>query len=231
MTLFSAESRSIHTPIFAEIGVRMGLVPNFFRSTATADGLLETIWALTKAVYLDSPLPPLFKERLYVHLSRYCRTRYCIVRHVGFLIGLGHRAGDPACPAQSIDDALALLRRKVATGDKLEEALARLEDHPNPGQLPQPGTQYEADLFDALTTIFVHPGECSRARAAVRDALGTSTRDLLIAFLAFVRTGHFWADTHPEIPFEPDVVEMLRANDELALAVLDTKDADRRWMH
>jgi hypothetical protein len=39
-------------------------------------------------------LPSLFKERLFVHLSRFCEIRYCIVRHVGFLIGQGRPAGD-----------------------------------------------------------------------------------------------------------------------------------------
>lgn len=38
---------------------------------------------------LDDKGPSLFKERLFVHLSRFCPIRYCIVRHVGVLMGLG----------------------------------------------------------------------------------------------------------------------------------------------
>lgn len=36
---------------------------------------------------LDNPMPAVFKERLFVWLSRFCPMRYCIVRHVGFLLG------------------------------------------------------------------------------------------------------------------------------------------------
>jgi hypothetical protein len=65
-------------------------VPNFFCTATAAPGLIDELWAFAKSAYLDSPLPSLFKERLFVYLSRFCPVRYCIVRHVGFLIGEGH---------------------------------------------------------------------------------------------------------------------------------------------
>jgi len=43
-------------------------------------GLIDELWAFAKSAYLDSPLPSLFKERLFVYLSRFCAVRYCIVR-------------------------------------------------------------------------------------------------------------------------------------------------------
>jgi hypothetical protein len=72
-----------------EVSGRFGVMPNFFCSASAAPGLIEELWAFAKSAYLDSPLPSLFKERLFVHLSRFCEVRYCIVRHVGFLIGEG----------------------------------------------------------------------------------------------------------------------------------------------
>jgi hypothetical protein len=72
-----------------------GIIPNFFYSASAAPGLIEELWALFKSSYIDCPLPSLFKERLSVHLARFCEVRYCIVRHVGFLIGEGRPAGDP----------------------------------------------------------------------------------------------------------------------------------------
>ena len=57
-------------------------------------GITEKLWGFAEAAYLDNPLPAVFKERLFVHLSRFCAVRYCIARHVGFLVGLGRPAGD-----------------------------------------------------------------------------------------------------------------------------------------
>src|SRR4026209_971370 len=79
-----------------EVAGRFGVLPNFFRSAQAAPGLIEELWGFAKSAYLDNPLPSLFKERLFVHLSRFCEIRYCIVRHVGFLIGQGRPAGDAA---------------------------------------------------------------------------------------------------------------------------------------
>ena len=82
----------------AEVAGRFGILPNFFRSAQAAPELLEQLWGFAKAGYLDNPIPAVFKERLFVWLSRFCPMRYCIVRHVGFLLGNEHgrAAGDAA---------------------------------------------------------------------------------------------------------------------------------------
>src|SRR6185295_15486390 len=56
------------------------------------------------------PDPLLFKERLFVFLSQFCEVRYCIIRHCGFLVGYGHSSGDAAAAAQTIEQALKLLK-------------------------------------------------------------------------------------------------------------------------
>lgn len=83
------------------IAARMGSIPNFFRLGAADPTIATNLWAFAQFGYMDNPLPPLFKERLFVYLSRFCEIRYCIARHLGFLIGLGHPAGDPACPPKA----------------------------------------------------------------------------------------------------------------------------------
>jgi hypothetical protein len=64
------------------------------------------LWSFAKAAYLDNPIPALFKERLFVVLSRLCPIRYCIVRHVGFLLGRGRAAGDAQAPPHGIADVI-----------------------------------------------------------------------------------------------------------------------------
>ena len=82
-------------------------------------GLVEELWKFAKSAYLDSPLPSLFKERLFVHLSRFCEVRYCIVRHVGFLIGQGRPAGDADATPETIDQVMEMLRRPLPEGAAL----------------------------------------------------------------------------------------------------------------
>src|ERR1700681_716167 len=76
------------------VAERLGVLPNFFRLAPETPEITERMWGVAQAAYLDNPLPSEFKERLFVHLSRFCAVRYCITRHVGFLIGLGRPAGD-----------------------------------------------------------------------------------------------------------------------------------------
>ncbi len=99
---------------------RFGLLPNFYATAHSAPGVTEGLWRFARSAYLDSPLPSLFKERLFVHLSRSCDNRYRIVRHVGFLVGNGHAAGDVEATPQRIDEALALLGRPVPDRPQLQ---------------------------------------------------------------------------------------------------------------
>ena len=83
-------------------------------------------------------------------------------------------------------------------------------------ELPKPGTEGEADLFDALTVMFVMPRHSGRARAVVRASVGETTFELLVAYLAFIRTAHFWTEMHPELAFEADCASMLAKHPRLA---------------
>ncbi len=55
-----------------EVAARFGLVPNFFRSTPDAPLVIRQLWLFAKSAYLDTSIPTLFKERLFVYLSRFC---------------------------------------------------------------------------------------------------------------------------------------------------------------
>ena len=210
-----------------EVADRFGVLPNFFCSADAAPGLVEELWKFAKSAYLDSPLPSLFKERLFVHLSRFCEIRYCIVRHVGFLIGQGRPAGDADAGRETVEQVIEMLRRPLPEGPALTKVLGRLERMSLGGRLPEPRTECETDLFDALTIMFLSPRECARAREAVRAAVGAATFELLVAYLAFIRTAHYWTEMHPELTYEPDMAVILRGHGELADLLLDTSEAER----
>jgi signal transduction histidine kinase/CheY-like chemotaxis protein len=208
---------------------RLGVLPNFFCAAASAPGLIDRLWDFARSAYFDNPLPSLFKERLFVHLSRFCEVRYCIVRHVGFLIGSGNPAGDPDCPPQTIDQVVALLRRPIPSETAFADAIHRLLKTEPTTEIPAAETQREADLFDLLTLIFLEPRQSLAARRAVSQAFGDASLEMLIALLAFVRTAHYWTETHPELEYEPDMLLLMKEHDLLAQLLLNQSEAERTW--
>ncbi|HKT27434.1 sensor histidine kinase [Dyella sp.] len=224
-----AKADTQETRFQREVRERLGVLPHFFLTASAAPGLGEQLWVQAKAAYLDSPLPSLFKERLFVHLSRFCEMRYCIVRHVGFLLGRGHPAGDAKAAISTIDQVLQLLSRPVPNAAHLEAVLARLEGHAEPAPMPAPCTRDEQDLFDALTVMFVVPARSAQARAAVKHAVGSQNLEYLLAFLAFVRQAHYWTETHPQLEYEADMIMLMAKRRDLARRLLDTSDAE--WAH
>jgi signal transduction histidine kinase/CheY-like chemotaxis protein len=210
-----------------KVKARFGMMPAFFRANSAAPELIEQLWAFAEASYLDTPLPSLFKERLFVYLSRFCEVRYCIVRHVGFLIGAGRPAGDASAPPHSVEAVIRLLRRPVATPEILMASLARLDAGGRLAGWPEPATQIEDDLFTCLTALFLTPARCEPVKAALRRAVGERDFEFLIGFLAFIRAAHFWTLMHPEIQIEADMVALMQAHEALSQLLLEDPEAGR----
>jgi two-component sensor histidine kinase len=208
-----------------EVAARFGLVPNFFRSAPDAPFVIRELWMFAKSAYLDNPIPSLFKERLFVYLSRFCEVRYCVTRHCGFLLGLGRASGDPNAPAMTISQVIRLLQRPVPTDEKTSGALARLEAIAEPIDWPLPETSHDDDLFAGATLLFLQPARAVRAKRALRVALGGEKFELLVAFLTFIRAAHYWTLMHPDLAPEDDIEELLREHEELARVLLTDPEA------
>src|SRR5215469_371197 len=212
----------------AEVEGRFGLLPNFFRSSLAAPELIEELWGFAKAAYLDSPIPSLFKERLFVWLSRFCRARYCIVRHVGFLLGLGRSSGDAYARAQTRDEVIALLKRPTPWARDMPAVYARLEELPqSQDNWPNSGTEVEDLMFACAALVFTEPAFSEPARGALLRVVGARALELLFGYLAFIRVAHYWTMLHPEIETEEDVNALLRQHEELARLLLEDPEANR----
>ena len=210
-----------------EVAGRFGLVPNFFSSAPDAPEIIERLWDFAKAAYLDNPIPSLFKERLFVYLSRFCEVRYCIVRHCAFLVGRGHSSGDPSVAVQSVEQAIRLLKMPSPWARDLEAVLGGLEALPPIKEWPTPETEAEDWLIAAATLVFVEPSRAERARNSLRRALGGNRFEHLLGLLAFIRTAHYWTVLHPALTLEEDASELLRVNEELARLLLQDPEAAR----
>jgi two-component sensor histidine kinase len=210
-----------------DVAARFGLVPNFFRSAPDAPLVVRELWQFAKSAYLDTPVPTLFKERLFVYLSRFCEIRYCITRHCGFLLGLGRAAGDPDAPVMTIAQVVRLLQRPIPSDEDIAAAIGRLEAVVEPIDWPSPETSYDEDLLTSATVLFLQPARAERAKRALRIALGGEKFELLVGFLTFIRSAHYWTLMHPELDIEGDLEELLREHEQLAQLLLNDSEAGR----
>ncbi|MFZ0521429.1 MAG: PAS domain S-box protein [Candidatus Acidiferrales bacterium] len=205
---------------------RFGVLPNFFRLSPEAPEITEKLWGFAQAAYLDNPLPSVFKERLFVHLSRFCAVRYCIARHTGFLIGLGRPAGDKDARAASIVDVVKLLRRPLPRGPELKSRLLFCSKSPAPLiEMPAADTQMEDGIFSLASHVFVQTADAPECLDALERLLGTVRLQYLLLFLAFVRAAHYWTRVHPEIQLEDDIKQLLATHEALASCILEDPEA------
>jgi PAS domain S-box-containing protein len=206
---------------------RFGVFPNFFRLAPETPEITEKLWGFAQAAYLDNPLPSVFKERLFVHLSRFCAVRYCIARHAGFLVGLGRPAGDPNVRAQSVTDVVNLLRRPFPRGKDLQSRLSLCAACPAPiREVPTPDTQMEDAIFVLSGHVFLKTSDYLVCLDALTRLFGSVRLQYLLLFLAFVRAAHYWTETHPEIGLEDDINKLLATHEALAECILNDPEAN-----
>jgi len=208
------------------VAERFGVLPNFFRLALETPEITEKLWGFAQAAYLDNPLPSLFKERLFVHLSRFCAVRYCIARHAGFLVGLGRPAGDRSARVQSIVEIVGLLQRPFPYGRELELRLSLCATAPAPlVEMPSADSQLEEAIFALAGHVFLQTPQASACLDALKRLLGAVRLQYLLMFLAFVRAAHYWTKVHPEIEFEDDIKRLLATHEALANCILNDPEA------
>jgi len=127
----------------------------------------------------------------------------------------------------TIGQVVRLLRRPVPSVQCTGAALARLEALAEPIDWPSPETKYDDDLLTSATMLFLQPARAGRAKRALRIALGGEKFELLIGFLTFIRSAHYWTLMHPEIALEDDVQKLLREHEELARILVEDPEAGR----
>ncbi len=206
---------------------RFGIVPNFFRLAPETPEITEKLWGFTQAAYLDNPLPSVLKERLFVYLSRFCVVRYCIARHVGFLVGLGRPAGDTTATPQSVAEVVKMLRRPFPRGQQLELRLSLCATCPAPLiQLPNTDSQMEDAIFATAGHVFLQTSDAPACLEALERLLGPVRLQYLVMFLMFVRAAHYWTRVHPQIAFEDDIKQLLATHETLADCILNDPEGN-----
>jgi len=229
----TSKRRKMTTQLESRIAARFGVLPNFFRLTTDDSKITENLWEFAQFAYLDNPLPSLLKERLFVYLSLFCKVRYCIARHLGFLIGLGHPAGDPQCPPQTLDEVLPLLRGNLPFNSDLDQALALCEGLGMGSFPPEPDSAQEGAIFACAAHVFLRTPDASRALHALKCVFDEKTLEYTKLLLAFIRTAHYWTEIHPALVLEDDINQLLATHEAIAACVLADPDAlpDNKLAH
>jgi signal transduction histidine kinase len=214
----------------ARIAGRFGLVPSFFMQARAEPPIVEAMFGLVEFAYFDSPLPALFKERLFTYVSRFCRVPYCLARHCAFLLGCGNVAGHPEVDGISAQEAVALLRTPFPDAGRREELLRQLRAAGSElDQWPDPRSDLGETVFFAAAVAFVMPREHKPLLAQLERVLGAPRFNYLMLFLGFIRFAHFWTESHQELRLEDDIEQLFdgqRALAEWVAAYPDEVDAE-----
>ena len=194
----------------------MGVCPSFF---LLPDDLAvsQQLWAAACFGYLDAPFPSLFKERLFAYLSRFCKAPYCVTRHAAFLLGAGTVSGDSGCPAMSPEDVVNTLEGRLPSYTEVTRSLGILTEVSAP--FDQWEQEAEDALFPCLAAVFLRTEGAAESESELRRLFGAALYDRLVWFLAFVRTAHFWTETHPELEVEADAKELFDGHPEVVDAM------------
>jgi signal transduction histidine kinase/ActR/RegA family two-component response regulator len=214
------------TALNAAVENRFGVLPNFFCLGGDTVEITTNLWGFAQFGYLDNPLPSIFKERLFVYLSRFCNVRYCITRHVGFLVGLGRPAGDRWSLPETVEQVVLLLRRPLPRGDALEPHLTLLRTGFAPLVYPQAsGSAVEEAVFACAAHVFLQTPHAARCLDALRRLYTDALFQHLMVLLTFVRTAHYWTKVHPELGLEDDVKHLFATHEALAECVRNDPEA------
>lgn len=181
--------------IKAEIEERFGFFPPFFEPALETPDILENLWQQTLSAYVNNPIHPLFKEKLFAYLSRFCSIPYCIVCHSCALRPM----------KMSAHDVLKILDEPAPYDEiELREQISLLNTTNPLNAWPEKDSELEESIFACSVFIFLEPSRSEQCRAELRRVLGNVHYNRLIEFLSYVKTCHLWVEAHPEISYEAD---------------------------
>ena len=203
--------------IRARIAARFGLVPSFFMMAHAEPPIVESMFSMVEFTYFDAPLPSLWKERLFVYVSRFCAVPYCMARHCGFLVGAGNVAGNPDSEGISLAEAVELLKTPFPNAAARDDLLLILRAIPDALEdWPDPKSGLSETLLFAAAVVFVMPQEHLTLLAELERVLGARYYNYLMLFLGFIRFAHFWTESHPGLRVEDDLNQLLSEQRALA---------------
>ena len=181
--------------ITAKIIDHLGFFPSFLVSAIETPAILENLWEQTLSAYINNPLPELFKEKLFVFVSRYCSSPYFVICHSCTLRSLGVTAKE------------ILELNKLPIPHQEQDVQLDLENLSRQAQLRsswQNNSQLEKSLLCCAALLFTQPSQAKSSCQKLREFLGTVMYNHLVILLGYIKLCHQWVESYPEISYEKD---------------------------
>ncbi|MGL5939374.1 MAG: sensor histidine kinase [Waterburya sp.] len=173
----------------------LGYFPAFLLPALNSSLIFKSLVKQTLSAYIKNPLPVLFKEKLFVILSRYFGIDYFTICHSCTLQSLGLNASEIL--------ALGAIGYPQTETD-IEADLRLLHNRWQRSENWQQQPQLETSLLRCCSFIFLYPCQANDCSAKLQDLLGTFFYNELIIFLGYIKLCHQWVSSHPEISHQQD---------------------------
>lgn len=182
-------------PVFDQIRHYFGFVPPVFVALQADHDLLHALWQQTRTMYIDNPLPPAIKEKIFLYVSYSCGMPYDLRSHCILLnkYGIGER------------EIIALLQTPLPTVQQIDQHVQQLRAIPQAlDDWPKNDKRLELMFFACIVHLFLHhPHASPGCRKELQRLLGKHYM-FLIALFNYIHTCHRWIGTDPEIYKEKD---------------------------
>lgn len=176
-----------------EIIKQIGYFPAFLIPALDSSPIYRSLTQQTQFAYINNPLPAVFKEKLFIALSRYCGIEYFTICHSCTLYSLG----------LSIAEILELGNLKYPQSEA--EAIAELQ---NLKEKWETDWQHNSYLMTCLLScaifIFLQPEKAVNLSADLKQLIGTVRYHYLIVLLGYIKLCHQWVKNHPQISHRED---------------------------
>ena len=180
-----------------EIIKRLGFFPSFFTPALKRPQILTSLYQQTLSSYINNPLANLFKEKLFINLSRYCQIDYFVICHSCTLRSLGITAKQ----ILALDNFLVPQTEADLKPDfqVLEQQIKRTNSH-NWSK----DSQLENTILRCATLLFLQPYQAETCYLKLKQFLGITDYSYLILLLGYIKFCHQWLISHPEISYQQD---------------------------
>lgn len=174
---------------------QLGFLPSFLLPAIETPEIFTSLFQQTLSAYINNPLPAVFKEKLFVNLSRYCEIDYFTICHSCTLRSFGITAQEilifknikiPQTEADLEADFQLIKRQLVHRSDW------------------ESNSEVETSLLRCSILIFLQPSATANCALKLRQLLGAFNYNYLIVFLGYIKLCHQWLRNHPEICYEKD---------------------------
>lgn len=176
-----------------EIIKQLGFFPSFLTPAINNSQILNSLYQQTVSAYTNNPLPAIFKEKLFVNLSRYFQIDYLVICHSCTLHSLGVTA----------EEILALDKLAIPqTESELESDFQVLTQQNRHNW--HDDQQLENIMLRCAALIFVQPDRTATCGQKLKQLLGDTDYNYLVLLLGYIKFCHQWIIAHPEISYQQD---------------------------